>query len=326
MDLLYSLFFELSTVLWLKYESIIIFMLFFLNTTLFKRAADIWQRNGGNMYSEKSVEMKSDFYSRYGCASGHLFFERAGLPCVLMKSETHMLAFSFKCGIRACGRKYGDVIKILDTNSNVCDISFVKSGTGAQILYCKDMDGLIKTDETTSYVIDKLLVRMGLDRKYDTYNTLSEICDVYGSSGWCAYSNHGNISQIPLPLSKYNVILIKTPKNSRYKSDKELSNLFNNSETERIEKAVTALKVCEEERFFNLLNQSQADIEKFMSPPKIALKAVKAAQDADALAVRICNHGVVCITPKNKTDCVIHRISVEFERVVGYSATIAVVC
>ena len=81
------------------------------------------------MYTESSVELKSDFYSRYGTASGVLYFERVGLPFALLKGEDSVLGFAASCGVRAYGRRCGDVIKVLDSESNVCDVRFGGSGT-----------------------------------------------------------------------------------------------------------------------------------------------------------------------------------------------------
>ena len=277
------------------------------------------------MYTEKSIELKSDFYCRYGNASGQMYFERTGTPCVLMRGSAHMIAFSFKSGVRACGRKYGDVIKILNTRSNVSDVSFTKNGLGAQILYEHDIEDMKKNKETAEYTIDKLLKRMGLGTKYYTDGSLTEICDKYGSSGWCAYHSYGETVSIPLPLGGYNVIVIRTQKNSRLLCVGKEAEAFEKNETKRIITAVEGLKVCREDILFNMLNRSERDIEAFMSPSEQAVKAVRSAMEAGVCAARICEPGIVCIPEKNNTDSAVHRIAESFERSVGYTAGISVV-
>lgn len=277
------------------------------------------------MYTEKSIELKSDFYSRYGSAEGRLYFERTGTPCVLLRSSSKMIAFAFKSGVRACGRRYGDVLKILDTRSNVCDVSFVQGGKGAQILYEADIVQM-KNKETAAYTIDKLLLRMGLQSKFNTADTLTAVCDKYGSGGWCAYAEYGEISRIPLPLGGYNVIVIRTQKNNRLCCSGASAEEFERNEARRVMTAAEALKACREDILFNIMNQSEKDIEICMSPSEQAVKAVRAAMKSGARAARICEPGIVCITEKNDTDSAVHNIAEAFEKEVGYAAGISVVC
>ena len=277
------------------------------------------------MYTEKSIELKSDFYCRYGSASGHMYFERTGTPCVLMRGSAHMIAFAFKSGVRACGRKYGDVIKILDTRSNVSDISFAQNGLGAQILYETDIEDMRKNKETAEYTIDKLLKRMEIGEKYNTSGSLADICDNYGSRGWCAYHSYGETVSVPFPLGGYNVIVIRTQKNGRLFCGGSEAESFEKNETKRIVTAAEALRACREDILFNMLNRSERDIEAFMAPSAQAVKAVRAAMEAGACAARICDPGIVCITEKSKTDSAVHAIAESFERAVGYAAGISVV-
>lgn len=277
------------------------------------------------MYTEKSIELKSDFYNRYGSAEGRLYFERTGTPCVLLRSSDRMIAFAFKSGVRACGRRYGDVLKILDTRSNVCDVSFVQGGKGAQILYEADIMQM-KNKETAEYTVDKLLLRMGLQSKFNTADTLTAICDKYGSGGWCAYTECGEVKRIPLPLGGYNVIVIRTQKNNRLSCSGSSSVEFQRNEARRVLTAAEALKACREDILFNMMNQSEKDIETCMSPSEQAVKAVRAAIKSGACAARICEPGIVCITEKKVTDSAIHNIAEAFEREVGYAAGISVVC
>ena len=80
------------------------------------------------MYTEKSAVLKNDFYSRYGEMSGELYFERIGLPCVLLEGTERKLAFALGCGIRAYGRRMGDVLRILDADSDTCRVHFMQNG------------------------------------------------------------------------------------------------------------------------------------------------------------------------------------------------------
>lgn len=276
------------------------------------------------MYTEKSVELKSDFYSRYGEAAGQLYFERAGIPCVLMDSGTHMLAFALGCGVRAYGRSCGDVLRIINADSDECDVRFAPNGCGAQILYKQDIRNISGARETAEYTVEKLLRKMRRIRRGEP-GGLTDICDRYGSGGWCAYAEHGAIHQVPLPLLHKNVILIRAGRRKRINESEALSR-FCAAETERIAAAVEGLKKCRIEVLFEMLNESERSVERLLSPPRQSVCAARAAMETDGvLAARICDIGVVCITEEEKTDSVIHTVSGEYERRAGYPAGIIVV-
>ena len=82
------------------------------------------------MYTEKSVDLKRDFYARYGKTSGRLFFKKVGLPCVIFDGGKNSLVLTLDCGVRVYGRQYGDVLKVLNCDTNVCDVHFVKNCKG----------------------------------------------------------------------------------------------------------------------------------------------------------------------------------------------------
>ena len=276
------------------------------------------------MYTESSVELKSDFYTRYGEARGQLYFERVGVPCILMDSGTHTLAFSMDCGVRAYGRGYGDVLRIMNAASDICDVKFVDGGMGAQILYREDSPDVPGIKETAAYTIEKLLRRMGCGRG-DGENTLVSICDRYGSAGWCAYMCYGEVRQIPLPLVGKNVLLIRTGKKKR-NVEPELLRRFREGETERIKTAVRALKECGTEVLFDMINQSQRAVETFLSPSEQALCVINSAMKSEGVrAARICDIGVICVTDYDRADSVMRNISRDYEAYAGYSAGISVV-
>lgn len=276
------------------------------------------------MYTEKSAELKNDFYSRYGEACGTLYFERVGLPCVLMDSGTHMLAFALGCGVRAYGRECGDVLRIINADSDECDVHFAPNGRGAQILYKQDMPGAVGCRDAEEYTIMKLLCRMRKLRPREV-GTITELCDRYGSGGWCAYVSGGTARQIPFPLLHKNVLLIRAGRARRISDGKALAQ-FCAAETERIIAAAQALKKCRMEVLFDMLNESQRSAEMLFSLPQQQLCAVHAAQAADGvLAARITNMGIICITDENKTDSAVRAIAAEYERAAGCSAGISVV-
>lgn len=275
------------------------------------------------MYTEKSIELKSDFYTRYGQAAGTLYFERTGIPCALMEGTSSILAFSMQCGVRAYGRQYGDIIKIMNSERNVFDIHFVENGCGAQILYKQDLKNIKRMDEVTEYTIDKLLVRMGLKNKFDLKRNLTSICDSLGKNGWCAYCDNGKMQQLPLPMYDYHVLIIRTQKNGRFRTDRVLRMQFAEEEARRIKAAAAGLKKCRTEVLFEMMNESERSIERLLMPSRQAVIAVEAARCADGvLAAKICDAGIVCFVEKDKIDSVIHRINMDFEKNIGYSAGI----
>ncbi len=276
------------------------------------------------MYTERSVELKSDFYGRYGRTSGTLYFERTGVPCTLMDSRTRMLAFALGCGIRAYGRAYGDVIKIIDSSSSKCDICFAPDGMGAQILYSRDINGLRFMDETAQYTVNKLLRRMHRGYRGQS-GGLCELCDRYGSDGWCAYYDRGTISRLPLPLIKKNVILIRVGRTYRTAPDDARSR-FNATEQQRIEAAADALRRCRTDTLFDMLNESERYAERLLHPTHNALYAAEAARNAEGVvAARICDIGVICISEADKTDVAVSEIGAEYEQRAGYPANILIV-
>lgn len=276
------------------------------------------------MYTEQSIELKSDFYSRYGSAALKLYFERTGLPCVLLNSGTHMLAFALGCGARAYGRECGDILRIINADSDECDVRFAPHGLGAQILYKEDIPGVGGMRETVEYTIIKLLCNMRHLRE-PRMDGVAELCDNYGSGGWCAYYENGVKSSVPLPLMHYNVVLVRMGKRTR-KANIEGYERFCVGETERIRTAAEALESCRMDVLFDIVNESEKSIEKLLAPPRPAVCAARAAAEADGvLASRICDIGVICITEADMTDSAIQTISHSFERSMGYPAGIEIV-
>ncbi|MCH5211713.1 MAG: hypothetical protein J1G06_01725 [Oscillospiraceae bacterium] len=277
------------------------------------------------MYTEVSIDLKTDFYSRYGETTGQLFFERTGMPCVLMDSGSHMLAFSMGCGVRAYGRNCGDVLRIMNSDSNVCYVHFTDSGMGAQILYKQDLQNIDGMKETVDYTVDKLLHRMHRGRSIAQPGGVVAICDRYGSNGYCAYVSHSTARQIPLPLSDVNVMLIRTGK-KRLRTDTESIKHFRSSETRRIIAAAEALRECRIEVLFDMVNESERTIEMLFSPPRESVAAIRIAMETDGVfAARICKSGIICFVQKGRTDNAVHSIASEYERRMESPAGIVIV-
>ena len=277
------------------------------------------------MYTEVSIDLKTDFYSRYGETAGEVFFERTGMPCVLLDSGSHMLAFSMGCGVRAYGRNWGDVLRIMNADSNVCYVHFADSGMGAQILYKQDLQDIDGMKETVDYTVDKLLRRMHRGRSTAQPADVVAVCDRYGSHGYCAYVSHSMVRQIPLPMSDMNVILIRTGK-KRLRTDTESIKHFRSSETRRIIAAAEALRECRIEVLLDMVNESERAIEMLFSPSRESLSAVRIAMETDGvLAARICKSGIICFVKKDRTDSAIHSIASEYEQRMGNPAGIVVV-
>lgn len=277
------------------------------------------------MYTEKSVELKSDFYSRYGSTGGTLYFERVGLPCVIMRGTTRTLAFAAECGVRAYGRKCGDVLRVIDSDSNVCDVHFKGSGNGAQIIYKMDIPGMKNSDRTAEYTVNKLMSRMGI--KSDNFRGGDAwLCDMYGSGGWCAVMEHGMAQSVPLPLSDYNVMIVRVRKNGGRRADPKSADCFLDGEDRRIEAAVEGLKSCKTNVLIDMINESERAAELLLPLGSQARAAVEAARCADGVeAARICGMGVMCILKKEMTDIAAHIIREDFEKRAGCCVGIAVI-
>lgn len=278
------------------------------------------------MYTESSVELKSDFYSRYGTASGVLYFERVGLPFALLKGEDSVLGFAASCGVRAYGRRCGDVIKVLDSESNVCDVRFGGSGTGAQILYKTDIPGFGRCDETVRYTVKKLKARMGLCAVPRPDSDPAALCDAYGSGGWCAYVRGAEARSVPLPLDGYNVIVMRLRRNGGRRPSEGSLRCYNEGEDRRAAAAAEALRRCRTEVLFDMMNESEYAIEKLIPVSREARAAAEAARDIGGIAAaRICGSGLLCVTESARTDSAAHALRETFCREMGYYAGIVVV-
>ena len=276
------------------------------------------------MYTEASIELKSDFYCRYGNAALQLYFERTGLPCVILDSGSERLAFALGLGVRAYGRECGDILRIINADSNECDVTFAPHGLGAQILYKEDMVGISGMRETAEYTIQKLLCDMRRLRE-PSMGGVVELCDRFGSRGWCAYDDGDIVKQVPLPLAYHNVILVMTGKKRRDTSGDGYAR-FCEGEKRRIEYAARALHACRTDLFFEAVNESELSIERLLSPPQASVEAVHGAMDADGVhAARICDAGVICITERDRTDSAIQSIVQSFESSIGYPPRVMVV-
>ncbi len=275
------------------------------------------------MYTEKSITLKSDFYSRFGEGAGVVTFERTSTPCSILDGGDSFLAFGLGCGVRAYGRAYGDILKIMDSNSNVCDISFLKGGRGAEILYMADMPGIKGTEEHIIYTVNKLLKRMGRDSYRDCKDDMCQVVDKFAPQGWCAWCVDGEVRSMPFPLGEYNVILIRTRK-CRIASDIDLLTQFRRGESERIALLGKSLKECRLEPFFEAVKVSEASVERLLLPSKELLAAVRAAENANGvMASRICDMGVVAFCKKALTDNAVHTIINECGRELGYTVNVS---
>ena len=277
------------------------------------------------MYTKKSVNLKSDFYSRYGEASGKLCFERTGLPCTILDGGTSQLVFSLDCGVRAYGRQYGDVLRVLNSDTNVCDVHFVKNGKGAQILYKMDITDLCGMRQTAIYTINKLLYKIGSTGRLEVREGIESVCERYAPKGWCAVKLNGDIKSAPMPLYDYNVLLIQMRK-TKTVGKSEMLNQFRCSEYDRISAAYTALKKCKIDTFFDIVNESEKSVELLLSLSDEALGAVHATYGIEGIsATRACECGIISFCKKEKTDNAILRIFNECKSSLGYSVRISVV-
>lgn len=277
------------------------------------------------MYTEKSVSLKNDFYTRYGETTGKLYFEKTGLPCVVLNGDTHKLMFSLDCCVRAYGRGYGDVLKIMDTQSNVCDVHFVAGGKGAQVLYRADIPDVYGMKKTILYTVNKMLVKMGSSgRILEDYKDLYT-CDMYASKGWCAVKIHDEAKSVPLPISDYNILLIH-PKRFWFRADSDMYNRFNMGERERVKMASDALRACNTDAFFDIINESQKSIERLLLPTRELIKTVHLTYGIDGVdATRICDSGIISFCKRSLTDNVIRCIKIESEKILGTPVRISVV-
>ena len=277
------------------------------------------------MYTEKSVDLKRDFYARYGKTSGRLFFKKVGLPCTIFDGGKNSLMLTLDCGVRVYGRQCGDVLKVLNCDTNVCDVHFVKNGRGAQILYSVDIPDVKGMKDTVLYAINAVLREMGsTGRLIGEYDTVA-LCEKYAPYGWCAVKEGDTAKSIPMPLGEYNIILMRTRKN-RLVAPAELTDRFHISEYERIKASVTGLKECRTDAFFDMVNESQNSVERLLSPSEELMQGINAVRSADGVcASKICNRGIIAFCEKDRTDSAIIRINNEYKSAMGYSPNLAVV-
>ncbi len=277
------------------------------------------------MYTEKSVELKSDFYARYGETQGRLYFEKTGLPCVVLDGGMSKLMFSLNCGVRAYGRGYGDVLRVLNADTNVCDVHFVKNGKGAQILYKTDLSDIRSMREVAVYTINKLLYKMGSTGRLTDSDGITSLCERYAPKGWCAVTEYDNVKSVPLPLEDYNILLVRGRRIHLTKNE-EMHKQFRCGERDRIRLASQALKNFKMNTFFDIINESEKSIERLLAPSSEDIMLVRSTYGIDGVsATRICDYGVISFCDKAKTDSVILRIMNECRNNLGYSVRISVV-
>lgn len=277
------------------------------------------------MYTEKSIDLKNDFYLRYGESRGILYFEKTGVPCTILDAGTSMLTFPLKCGVRAYGRGYCDVLKIIDTQTNICDVHFVENGKGAQILYRKDIEDLRGMKETVLYTVNKILIKMGSSGRVEKDYGDTAICDKYAPEGWCAVKINDKIESVPFPMNDYSVLLIR-PRKNRLSGNEQARKQFDIGEKDRIATAGSALKKCRTDIFFDMVNESEKSIERLLAPSTEATRTVHATYGIEGVdAARICDMGIISFCKRNKTDNAINRIKAECKFSLGYSVRISVV-
>lgn len=277
------------------------------------------------MYTEQSVKLKSDFYARYGETTGELYFEKTGLPCTILDGGRDKMMFSFECGVRAYARAYGDVLRVIDDRSNVCDVHFTEHGKGAQILYRMDVPDIKGMKETALYTINKLLWKMNRTGREEGIYPDWAICDRYAPKGWCAVKQNDEIKSVPLPVADCNTILVQIRKNG-FMCSGEDRKYFEEGERRRISAAASSLKECRTDVFFDMVSESQRSIERVLMPIKEAVCAVECAENADGVeAVRITDRGIIAFCKKSMTDSAVHFIHMACEKNLGYGVRISVV-
>lgn len=277
------------------------------------------------MYTEKSVDLKKDFYARYGNAQGMLHFAKTGVACTVLDADVGKLMFPLDCGVRAYGRCYGDILRVMNTQTDVCDVHFTQEGKGAQILYRKDIEDLRGMDAAARYTVNKIL-EMGGSLLYEEKNYDDvEICDIYAPEGWCAVKMFDEIKTVPLPLMGYGIVLIRSRKHS-VRAGEEKRKQFNLAEKERIRVAFAGLKECKLEVLFDMINESEKSIERLFSLNSELRATVRATHGIAGIdAVRICDIGVVCFVRNDNIDSIINTLKRECERYLGYNVRISMV-
>lgn len=277
------------------------------------------------MYTEKSVVLKNDFYSRYGNAGGILYFAKCSAVCTVLDGGTHKLMFPLECGVQAYGRSYGDILKIMDTETNICDVRFAENGNGAQILYRTDIRDLKGMDAVRRYAVDKILGDMGHNAATEKNYEDVKICDLYAPDGWCAVKMGESVESVPLPLEDYRVLLVRGRKN-KIRAERDAEIRYIKGERERTAVAAHALKSCRIRTFLDMVNESENAAERLLEPSRELLAIIHATRGiAGADASKICGIGVICFCKRNLTDSVIGAIRGECENRLGYRVRISVV-
>ena len=277
------------------------------------------------MYTKQSIILKSDFYSRFGETQGAMYFEKTGFPCAILDSGSNSLLFSLGCGVRAYGRAYGDVLKVLNDNSNVCDVHFTDNGKGAQVLYSLDIEGIKDAEQTAKYTVNKLLFKMGSTERVEGNCGQAAVCDGFAPEGWAAYMEDGVAKSVPLPLNDYNVILIQTGRIA-FSCDEDDILQFSSCERSRTEAAVAGLRNCRTDVFFEMVNESHESVCRILRPKGILSEVASYAMTADGIkACRICDIGIICFCERERTDTVVHFMKMSCSRKLGNGVRISVV-
>ena len=187
-------------------------------------------------------------------------------------------------------------------------------------------------------------------------HTDSFVTAVSARRGYCIVQDKGEFKHLPLPLSGYRIICVHTDKPWRFDlaavSEKELRSLRRMHpsvcgiddiapemlrggkfgalyclvrENARIELACELLKACRLERFAALVNESQADIERFLNPPpeySFITRSLSGTQGC--ICARIEENGVFAIAEDSLVDYVITQLQSDFEAQFGKALSFTV--
>lgn len=163
--------------------------------------------------------------------------------------------------------------------------------------------------------------------------------------GWCTYIYRNKIKHYPLPLTGYKIITAQTNMSwhtnySRH-IEKELKSIrhthpgvcayeditpdmlsggqyrylyYMSEENRRCDLAASALKACRIDKFANIVNKSQADMERYLNPGQEHVFLARQLLDSQGcICARLWRSGAYAIVEESLTDYVIKRTQSAFE-------------
>lgn len=341
-----------------------------------------------------STELKQDFYKRFGQSDNFLHFTATGLLCTLLGHDEFEHTPSLMCPlsmrVQMFARRFGGgCIDIQDVTKNealtcrfaspsetlqkcdrrIADIICKFSGyglTGSQILYERTMPPFLPCEEEFAVCLVRSLLKTSETEAdsdkiarlaYTNKNFAKCLALAASRKGYCTLATQGNVSLLPLPLSRHKIISVHckgkhksrtmavdyafkhlkqtfphigsfaditpemlTAAKSSFKSKAALKYAYHlTNENQRIVTASQALKRCDIRALLHEINASQKSLENYWDLSKEQIYLAHFVQSLHGVrAVRAWRNGVMIIAEDEYTDHIVGMVRDGFESNMGY--------